>query len=113
MVGIIRIIIISKMAAYACCGQTVVLPTRMALVATGLHMLSGQREVRVVVVKHRFPVRGCMTRLTRRREVRRFVIRLGRAVVVGKVTAYTRRRQAIILPTRVALVATGLHMLTC
>ena len=58
----------------------------MALLASGRDMLSRQRELRVVVVKRRIPVASRMARLAGRRELRRLVIRISRAVVIGQVT---------------------------
>ncbi len=40
MVRLVGIIIVGKMATHARCGQTVVLPTRVTLVATGLDVLT-------------------------------------------------------------------------
>ena len=112
MVGIIRIIVISKVATDACRGQAVILTAGVALIAAGLNVLTCQREAGVVVVKHGLPVRGCMARLTRRREICRLVIRIGRTIVVSQVTTHTCCGQTVVLPTRVTLVARCLDVLT-
>ncbi len=106
-------IIISQMATHARCRQTVVLAARVTLVATGLNVLTCQREARVVVVKHGLPVARCVTRLTCCRELCRFVIRFGCAVIIGKVTVDTHVGKSVIDSAGVTLVAACLNVLAC
>ena len=57
------------------------------------------------------PVVCRVTGLTRCGEVRRFVIRINRTIVIRQVTAHASRRQAVVLSARMALVAAGLNVL--
>ena len=112
VIGIGRAVVVSQVTAYTCCGQTVVLPARVTLVTAGLNMLAGQREAGVVVVKDRFPVGRCVTRLACRREVRRFVIGIGCAIIIRQVATHARRRQTFKDAADMTLLTRRLHMLS-
>ncbi len=105
-------VVICQVTAHTGRRQAVILSARVALVAACCDVRSGQRELGVVMVERCIPVTGRMTGLARGRELRRFVIRFTRAVVIRQVTAHAGRRQAVILSARVALIAARCDMCT-
>ena len=106
-------VVVREVTTHARCRQAVVLTGRVTLIAGRLHMLTRQREVRVIVIEVRVPIVGRVTGLTLVREPGGLVIRLCCTVVIREVATYTSRRQAIVLPRRVTLIARCLNMLAC
>ena len=106
-------VVVREVTTHARCRQAVVLTGRVTLIAGRLHMLTRQREVRVIVIEVRVPIVGRVTGLTLVREPGRVVIGFGCAVVVGEVTAHARCWQAVVLPRRVTLIARCLNVLAC
>ncbi len=113
MVRIGRAVVVGQVATHARCRQTIILPARVTLVAAGLNMLTGQRELCRIVIVVCIPVISRMACLALIAKPSRLVIRFSRAIIVSLMTRHTCRRQTVILAARVTLVATGQNVLTC
>ena len=113
MIRIISTVVIRLMAAHARRGQAVILPARVALVTRRRNMLSRQRELRVVMVEVRIPVRSRVARLALRREACGLMIRLRSPVVLRQVTVDTLRGSSLKNSVDMTLLAANLQMRAC
>ena len=107
-----RTVVVSQVAVDTLCRRALKDTTDMTLLTCSLHMLSGQWERRRVVIKRSLPVGGRMTLETGGGHLRRFVIRIGRTVVVSQVAVDTLCRRALKDAADVTLLTCRLHMLS-
>ena len=84
----------------------------VTLLTGRLDMLTRQRERSRIVIKRGLPIICRMALETGRRELGSFVIGIGRAIVIGKVTVDTLRRRPLEHTADVTLLTGRLHVLT-
>ncbi len=82
VIRIRRAVVIRKVAINTLTGSPFKHPAHMTLLTGCLDMRTRQRELRVVMVERRVPVARCMALQTGGGHLRRFVIRIRRAVVI-------------------------------
>ncbi len=105
-------VVIRKVTINTLTGSPFKHPAHMTLLTGCLDMCTRQRELRVVMVERRVPVARCMALQTGCGHLRRFVIRIRRAVVIRKVAINTLTRGPFKHPAHMALLTGCLDMCT-
>jgi hypothetical protein len=111
VIRIVRLVVIPEMAGDAGCVSNLEIAAHVATGAGKLHVRTGQRKSRLVVVEAgRRPGRRAVADRAILRKTCRDVIRIGSFLIVGEVARRAVTRRARELPVHVALHAGNVHM---